>query len=37
MSILREITIYLFRLAYERKIEQIIISRKIEIIWKLYA
>jgi len=37
MSILWKITIYLFCLAYERRFEKIAISRKIDIIWKLYA
>jgi len=36
LSILLEITIYSFCSEYERKIEQIVISQKIDIIWKLY-
>jgi len=34
---LGEITIYSFCSAYERKIEKIVISQKIDIIWILYA
>jgi len=37
MSIFGEITIYSFCSAYKRKIEQIVISQKRDIIWKFYA